>query len=122
MNTNKIITRSCIKNIDDLENLNSSIYVDLVWSKKNRKRMFYVKSLEKLLNDYNECNVKDKKLEKNRIIWNNLIFDSNYHFMFNNKIFRSTFITKMKLFMKYDKTFYLYIPSMFDIFQKIKKQ
>ena len=122
MNTNKIITRSCIKNIDDLENLNSSIHVDLVWSKKNRKRMFYVRSLEKLLNDYNECNVKDKKFEKNRIIWNNLIFDSNYHFMFNNKIFRYTFITKMKLFMKYDKTFYLYIPYMFDIFQKIKKQ
>lgn len=120
MNTTKIITRSCVKNIDDLENLNSSITIDLTWSVKNKKRMFYVNSLQKLLNDYNNCNVRDKKMEKNRIIWNNLIYNSNYHFLFNNKKFRYTFISKLKFFMKSDKTFYLYIPYLFDILQNLK--
>lgn len=117
----KYITRSHMKSIEELEKLNSSISIDLVWSKKNKKRMETIKKLQKLMYDYNICRKTEEKLEKNRIIWNHLIYDKNFHFILQSKKMREVFIKKMKLFSKHDKNFYLYIPYFYDILESMNK-
>jgi hypothetical protein len=114
------ITRSAPKNIEQLEKLNGMIPNDYFTYNSSDKKAKIFKELDKYMNDFKNSKTKDDKLEKNKIIWNNMIYDDKFHFLFKNKNFRKTTIDKIKYFSTYDKNFYMYIPYLYKILVSVK--
>ena len=119
MNT-KYITRSVPKTIDELEELMRKIPNNHVSYPSADNRKVY-KIFSELINNCEKTDNKEKKLENIKIMFDNLIFVEKFHFLFKNKAFRLAVVNKIKYLHKYDKSFYIYIPYIYTIFQSVKK-
>lgn len=120
MNT-KYITRTVPNTIDELEKLMNTI--------DNNYLSFYpCERVSKIFDEYrillNNCEKeenKEQKIENIKILFNNIVFVDKFHFIFRNKAFRLAVVNKIKYLIKYDKSFYMYIPYIYTIFESVKK-
>jgi len=120
MNT-KYITRSVPNTIDELEKLMDTIpnhYLSYHTSDRVSK---IFDEYRILLNNCEKEEDKEKKIENIKILFNNLVFVDKFHFIFKNKAFRLAVFNKIKYLIKYDKSFYMYIPYVYTIFELVKQ-
>jgi len=117
----KYITRSVPNTMEQLEKLTNTISNDHISYEPSEHKKKILYEFFNLLNDCKKTHNNDKKLEKFKILLNNIIFLDKYYFLFKNKKFRIAIVQKIKYFYKYDKNLYIYIPYIYVIFESIKK-
>lgn len=120
MNT-KYITRSVPNTIDELEKLMDTIPNNYLSFHPSDRVSKIFDEYRILLNNCEKEKDKEKKIENIKIFFNNIVFVDKFHFIFRNKSFRLAVFNKIKYLIKYDKSFYMYIPYVYIIFELVKK-
>lgn len=120
MNT-KYITRSVPNTIDELEKLMDTIPNHYLSYNPSDRVSKIFDEYRILLNNCEKEEDKEKKIENIKILFNNLVFVDKFHFIFKNKAFRLAVVNKIKYLIKYDKSFYMYIPYVYTIFESVKQ-
>lgn len=121
MESTNYVTRSSPKDIEVLENFSKTILNNYITYTPSDEKIIIFLEFKKYIDDVENTHQKDKKIQKIRILWNNLVYVEKFHFLFKNINFRKSIIDRIKYFSEYDREFYMYIPYIYNIFDSVKQ-